>query len=776
MKSLLLALIAIWTLSFTSNAQCTASFTFSNNTCDSVQFTPDTLNSNFDYFWNFGDGNSSTDMSPVYPYSANGTYIVILTVIDSNAMCSNSYTSIVTINCAANCTTVGDFVTYPDTVGCGTYFISTAFGGTAPYTFSWDFGDGSTSTLAHPYHQFAIPGTYSVCLTVTDDLGCDTTVCDFVVANCNNSCDASFTQSFATCDSVWFYPTSQGANYDYYWDFGDGFTSTSMYTSHQYTADGVYPVVLYLIDSLNGCSDAYTVLVTINCGNNNGCTTDGDFAFISDTSGCGFYFTSTAFGGTSPYSYTWDFGDGTSSTQANPYHNYSAPGVYTPCLTITDIQGCDTTICYTLTANCNVTTTCDASFTETYVTCDSVWFYPTSLASNYDYYWDFGDGTTSTSMFPSHQYTADGTYLVMLYLIDSLNGCSDAYTVMVTINCGNSGGCTTDGDFVFYADTVGCGFYFTSTAFGGSAPYTYTWDFGDGTSSTQSNPYHQYNTPGIYTPCLTITDNSGCDTTICYTLTANCSVNNQCDASFTQSFATCDSVWFYPVSQGFNYNYYWDFGDGTNSTSMYPSHQYTSDGTYLVMLQLIDSLNGCSDTYTVMVTINCGNNTGCSTDGDFGFQADSMGCGFYFNAYAFGGIAPYSYAWDFGDGGTSNQVYPYHQFSSPGVYQTCLTITDAQGCDTTFCYSITANCVVGIDDNQEESTLKVFPNPTNTGVNVMANQMERIDIYDLEGRLVYTENVMMDNVWLSLDELTNGIYLLHITTANGLLTEKVIKR
>ena len=365
------------------------------------------------------------------------------------------------------------FSWYVDSVTCETHFVSTAFGGTPPYSYYWAFGDGNTSTDANPVHQYPNNTSWTPCLTITDANGCDTTICDVVYTACTpTSCDAMFTYTFTGCNSIYFFPASTGPQYSYFWDFGDGNTSTSADPTHTYAADGVYIVVLTVTDSVAGCSDAFTLTLTINCGIN--CTVNGAMSWAVDSTDCSVQFVSTAFGGTPPYSYYWAFGDGNVSTLPNPNHTYPNNSTWTPCLTITDSQGCDTTICDVVFVSCNQSP-CDASFQFTFTSCNEVIFVPNSAGGPNFYMWDFGDGNTSFDEMPTHTYTADGTYTVVLTMTDSLTQCTHAFTAIVTINCGT--GCTINAVTTYANDSLDCHVQFVSSVFGGTAPYTYYWAF-----------------------------------------------------------------------------------------------------------------------------------------------------------------------------------------------------------------------------------------------------------------------------------------------------------
>jgi PKD repeat protein len=686
MKKLLALATIIFTLNLVSTAQCDATYTYTNIDCDSVWFIPVSTGSQFTYSWDFGDGDTSTDASPTHTYTSDNTYFVVLQVFDTVAMCSDVLTVAVTIDCTTPCSVNSAWTWFPDSLGCEANFISTAITGSPPYSYFWDFGDGSTSTLANPTHAYNNLQVWNVCLTVTDGLGCDTTMCDIITLGCApTSCDAQFNYTYSACDSVLFFPLSQGSQYTYLWDFGDGNTSTDMYPTNVFASDGSYPVILTLSDTISGCSDVLTVLVNVNCGTS--CAVNGAFAWNVDSVNCNVNFVSTAFGGTAPYTYFWSFGDGNTSADAHPTHQYPNNSVWTPCLTITDALGCDTTICDIITVSC-VASSCDAQFTYTNVGCDSILFFPASAGSQYTYNWDFGDGNSSTDTYAGHTYGSNGVYVVILTLSDTVAGCTDFFTLTINVNCGVSP-CTLNGAFAWNVDSVNCNVNFISTAFGGTQPYSYFWNFGDGNVSSLPHPVHSYPNNSVWTPCLTITDDNGCDTTICDIVMVNCNPVS-CDAFFTATALACDEMIFTATNNGSQFVHFWDFGDGDTSTDAVPTHTWTSDGVYIVWHYVEDTITGCTDSTLITYSIFCGNN--CTVNGAFAWNIDSTNCDVNFVSTAFGGTAPYSYFWNFGDGNTSTQAHPTYAYPNNSTWTPCLTITDSQGCDTTICDVVFVTC------------------------------------------------------------------------------------
>jgi PKD repeat protein len=127
------------------------------------------------FSWDFGDGATSVLENPVHPYSAPGTYIVVLHVVDSRGFV-DADTVVVRVAEPSEPLIVEASVLSEEPPGCVPepcviQFQATATGGVPPYTFLWDFGDGNRSTAQSPSHMYTMPGSFTVTVTVTDGSG-----------------------------------------------------------------------------------------------------------------------------------------------------------------------------------------------------------------------------------------------------------------------------------------------------------------------------------------------------------------------------------------------------------------------------------------------------------------------------------------------------------------------------------------------------------------------------------------------------------------------------
>lgn len=297
------------------------------------------------YSWDFGDGNTSTVASPSHTYSQNGTYTACVTITDANG-CTATSCSPVFISGGSGGGNCQAFMNYmPDSMNpMINYFNVIASGGTAPYSYSWDFGDGNTSTVGSPTHTYAQSGTYTACVTVTDANGCISTDCQLVHIFNNTPCVTSFTSSPSAMNPNTYTFTSVNAgnnNTLYLWDFGDGNIDTSGLgtTTYTYTQAGTYLACLFELDLITGCTSAYCDTVVVGGA---ACQ-----AFITYTNLPGSLvvdFFGSVTTNNNPVTYAWDFGDGNTSTVQSPTHTYqttaTGPVTYNVTLTTTDANGC----------------------------------------------------------------------------------------------------------------------------------------------------------------------------------------------------------------------------------------------------------------------------------------------------------------------------------------------------------------------------------------------------------------------------------------------------
>ena len=389
-----------------------------------------------------------------------------------------------------------------------------------------------------------------------------------------------------TCDTTINFtgrPWSNNLNYrfnadyadSFVWKFGDGTKQTGTgYKAenpvHTYSKPGSYKVTVKAFRGPNNNCVA-TEQLTINA-----CDADANFW----VQGNGFQRTFKPDNNTAN-SYSWDFGDGTTSTKANPTHTYSNTGTFQVKLIANGSNNCADTQTYQVTIRCNKVAGFGIQgngFQRK--------FSPNGNTSSY--FWDFGDGSTSTKRNPTHTYSDTGTYQVTLIVKDSI--CADTQTKQVTIRCNKVAGFGIQGN----------GFQRKFSARQNTS--SYSWDFGDGTTSTKANPTHTYSDTGTYQVTL-IANGSNCADTQTKQVTIRC----RADAGFTIS--SLDNERDFDANERANSassTYHWDFGDGSTDTGAYVRNTYSRKDTYDVQLVVKDG-PGCADTNTRQVVIGNSN-------------------------------------------------------------------------------------------------------------------------------------------------------------------------
>lgn len=622
----------------------TAAFNFTGTPTVNFTNTSSTTGSSVTYAWDFGDGNSSNAMNPTHTYASAGTYTVCLGVLDSCGV--DSVCQTVTISC------VPPVAAYTaSTVNTTASFTDGSTG--SPTSWIWSFGDGFTSSAQNPTHTYATPGNYNVCLLVTNGCGTDS-ICQPLIVTCPAPTAAYVVDSISN-DTAYFSDASTGSGLSWFWDFGDGNTSTLQNPNHGYSAPGYYTVCLGVTDSCGTDTICTTILV--------GCPPP-TAAFTWITTGLQVDFTDASVTLGSSITWAWDFGDGNTSTAQNPTHTYATADTFTVCLIVSDSCSSDT-ICQDVITGCNTpladwsatTAGLDANFTDLTTNTPLSWF------------WDFGDGNTSTQQNPTHSYAVQGTYIVCL---TATNGCgSNTFCDTVTIVCPPPVAAYT-------ATSSNLTVNFTDVSSG--TPVQWAWDFGDGSPIvTTQNPSHTYTTPGTYLVCFGVANACGFDST-CQFVTVTC-------ASPTSNFGFTVSGFsanFTDNSTGGATSWAWDFGDGNSSTVQNPSHTYGAAGSYTVCLTVTNSCG--SNTFCQTVVVNCP-----APAPNFSFTQINQF--FQFADLSSGGVT--SWAWDFGDGNTSSTQNPSHTYATPGTYNVCLTVTNSCG-SATFCQPVNATCPIPV--------------------------------------------------------------------------------
>lgn len=319
----------------------------------------DTVANGKTYEWNFGDGSPvlpTTVPSATHTFTTTGSFNVMLIAIDP-LTCNIRDTSYVRIR-------VGDLEATLDFAPvklppCASFNYQFNNLSTAPaslpfgaQSFVWDFGDGSprVTTGAGPVlHTFTGPGTYNVKLILKDTGYCNAPDSLTIPLSVADNVKASFDTPPTGCipyDAV-FNNTSL-AGQTFFWDFGDGTTSTSASPTHTYSVPGIYTIVLIAFNA-NTCNLTDTTRFTIQVFD----APTPDFSFTPVTPVNNTPTTFVNLSTADAVSFKWDFGDGDTlrtTSRAPVVHQYNATGTFNACLTAFNAIGCDNTICKQVSA------------------------------------------------------------------------------------------------------------------------------------------------------------------------------------------------------------------------------------------------------------------------------------------------------------------------------------------------------------------------------------------------------------------------------------------
>ncbi|NNV55857.1 PKD domain-containing protein [Limnovirga soli] len=621
------------------------------------------------YNWNFGDSTSSTQTSPSHIYNKTGTYSVKLTVSNANG-CTDIITKQITILHAQASFTAAD------TTCLGTNVLFTSTTNPSPASVVWDFGDGSSATAVNGSHTYNTVGTYQVLMVSNFAGGCSDSVIKkiTVVSGPVAAFGALDSVSCAIPFKATFQNKSTGSGNTYKWDFGDGKTASGVIPPNNYTAYGSYNVTLTATNKY-GCTDTKTIN---NCVVLSPMTITG-ISGINDKRKCipltidpqvmvnGIY---------SITKYNWNFGDGATSTLANPTHIYTKEGNYIITVTIETIDGCSATYTMPEAISLGHRPTADFTVSDTAI-CYNQFITATSTSTNgpIDYLqWNGMAIEPGSNSFTKLRFSDTGYFSITLKAFNNL--CADTITKTNIV----------------YVKGPKARFSFTQTCINKTdvgftdnsvAGLTRIWDFGDGTTDNTLTPLHSFDTSGIYTVTMH-------------------SINGTCNDSTTSTVRVISDKGAIAVSktefcrnENINLNILnvdaanfsaitWNMGNGDifTTSSINTAYTYTNSGDYKITAILLDK-NNCSDTIIFSDTIHVYGGvanfktsvTGACQNNSIDFLDASVNTTKY---------PIVSWSWNFGDGNTQKNTTPIvsfsHQYKDTGYFSASLVIKDAFGC------------------------------------------------------------------------------------------------
>tara|TARA_B100001287_G_scaffold125390_2_gene105686 strand:+ start:17727 stop:23681 length:5955 start_codon:yes stop_codon:yes gene_type:complete len=644
-----------------------------------IEFTNLSVGANT-FFWDFGDGNFSFDTNTTHQFSQDGEFLVKLKA--SNEYCDSLFSVPITI--------------YPTPILTGT--VNENFSCDSNYNFSfsanssnatitdwnWDFGNNVSLSSVNSEIEFSFveSGMFFPKLISTSNNNCvDSFFFDTIFIP---NQDQYLIQSFSTLSGcppldVNFEITPSASIEIVNWDFGDGNILDETFTINNiYQNSGIFNVNSSVTDT-NGCiqyvtfNEQITVDLTptgqYSISNSEGCPPlDVEFNIVTDPSN----------------SIIWEFGDTISPNSTNQTVNntYLYSGTFYPTLSLTSLNGCVTDYVLepvqaglTLTNfSANPTSGCaklEVDFTNSA---------PDFIS---EFFWDFGDGNTSTEANPTHIYDTIGEYTVTFSCSDS-TGCSSRYVINNMI--------TTYGEDdveLPNQDTIFACSPYTFTADASNIGESYwNWDFGDGEYGLGSNISHQYTESGIYNVKLNADAPNSCMYNILNYATIVIDDDIKIDLDITVN-TECDNGYIDVVNNSIGVtDHLWDMGDGGVVRTADINHSYNTSKSYFVSYQAL-SESGCLVVETIAVIFSCDEDLNPVPQAEIEIiedttQADTLITGPLLDPVTNEVITqkcgpelinlntPYPNAdsvfWDFGDGYTSREANPSHLYQNAGTF------------------------------------------------------------------------------------------------------------
>ncbi|HPJ63374.1 PKD domain-containing protein, partial [Lentimicrobium sp.] len=253
------------------------------------------------------------------------------------------------------------------------------------------------------------------------------------------------------------------------------------------------------------------------------------------------------------------------------------------------------------------------------------------------WFWDFGDGNTSSAQNPVHTYSEPGLYNACLFISSNDSSCNSSFCMPVDAGSINPGGC--ENYFWYLPDSSGTGYTFEGFVMNGEAE-SYIWDFGDGTTANGQTVFHQFaDTNMVHNVCLTTTS----------ILNGDVCTSVSCQEVFSYFPSPCESYfWYYTDSTGTGYTFEgytmgsqveswtWDFGDGTTASGQSVTHTFDNPNEIYTVCLTTTGTGPDNEpcTYTSCQEVFIYLPSPCESY--FWYYPDSTGTGYTFEGYTMG--------------------------------------------------------------------------------------------------------------------------------------------
>src|SRR6266566_1314968 len=489
-------------------------------------------------------------------------------------------------------------------------------------------------------------------------------------------------------DSISFNSNVTGGTppYTFSWNFGNaasnvpGGTSLPNTMTYTYTRAGTYTVTVNATDT-NGRIGSASATVTVAASL--AVTVSGPSSGIVGNS---VSFSAAASGGASPYSLSWNFGDGASlATGSTASHKFAVAGGYTVRVNATDAKGRLASASVSITINApllTVAVTASGS-TEVGLAVDLTAIASGGTQPYVSFIWNFDDGSTGSGNSVAHVYAASGTYSVTITVEDSagITATSSSHSVAVAARLQVSSIHAVPNPY-----EAGYSISLSATTSGGVSPVSCNWNVGDGSPpSSACSITHVYANAANDTVTGTATDNFGMTATSSTIITVSPKLtvagtastpNPVVGQSLTFTATTANGVGVATCS--------WNFGDGPTGTGCTATHAYSTQGTFTVKVTATDTL-GVTATNNTTITVSPKLTVTVTTS----TPNPVVGQGLTLTATPSGGVGTATCTWNFGDNTTGSSCSTTHIYTNSGTFTATVTATDILAVNATT--SITFN-------------------------------------------------------------------------------------
>ncbi len=720
-----------------------------------VAFTDLSTNNPSAWNWTFEGGTPATsnEQNPIVTFDDSGAFSVLLTASNLDGQDQETKLNYISVEAAPEPSFVVE-------VDGGNVTLTNTSADILNNTYEWSFGDNSSSSaLVSPSHTYQVNGQYVITLTATNDCGSVTSseAVDIMIDGSSAAPLASFDASVENgCGPLTVEFTDNSLNNPDSWNWtfegGTPATSTEQNPTVVFNNPGDFTVILEASNGIGADMDIQLSFISV--------ISEPDVNFDTGSNGLEVNFNNKTLYGDS---YVWDFGDGNESTSLNPTHTYDENGTYTVTLTATNDCGTETEtrtiiVSELLAPQAEFSSTTNEGCAPLTVTFTDL---STNEPTNWLWSFDGGDISTSNEQNPTVTFSAPGEYTVILQAGNEIGSNSRVITGYVKV----------------FEEPVAD---FTSSAFSETVTFVnssvgateYLWDFGDGNTSDEENPNHTYAMNGVYTVSLTAINPCGSSST-----TVDVEIDGLAapSASFSTNVASgCAPLEVQYTDESLNdptsWTWLFEGGEPATSNEQNPVVSYNQPGVYAVTLSVSNSIGNNVVNMSEVIVVSAQPTSEFDLSGDEGFIVFS-------NTSEFAD----SYLWDFGDGNTSTEENPIHDYEEPGDYTITLTTTNECG-EATSTFDIVVESVNAIEDLESISNFDLFPNPT-TGRFTLTLEGESREFIDISFLNVLGQELDLFRVdfgagyikqEFDLSHFSSGVYLVRLQVDNKAEYHKVV--